>query len=113
DAVDVIDRLLMLNGIEVSSFTNPFKALEVFRSNFNAFGTVVSDIRMPKLDGIALAKSIRRISADVRIILMTAYDVTLTQDEMKSYGITELLKKPFSGSKLASVITNRSSSKIP
>ena len=64
-----------VNGTSVVSFTNPLTALEHFKDNKEAYVLVISDLRMPELNGLDLLKSVKNLNANVRTILTTAYEV--------------------------------------
>jgi CheY-like chemotaxis protein len=107
DAVSVLERSLLKKGFNVTSFTDPLKALDAFRSNCHCYNIVITDIRMDKMNGIELAKHLRIISSHVKILLMTAYEMAAvgSEGELESLGVSELLKKPLTGNELISVIS--------
>lgn len=56
---------------------------------------IVADVMMPRLDGFAMAKEIRRISATVPIIFLTAKSTIDDVEEGFDIGANDYLKKPF------------------
>ncbi|MCM1458306.1 MAG: response regulator transcription factor [Lachnoclostridium sp.] len=56
---------------------------------------VVADVMMPRLDGFAMAKEIRRLSANVPIIFLTAKSTIDDVEEGFDIGANDYLKKPF------------------
>ena len=59
------------------------------------FDVIVSDIRMPKVDGLTLLKEVKRTCPETAVILMTAYaEVSSAVEAMKS-GAFDYLVKPF------------------
>jgi PAS domain S-box-containing protein len=62
-------RVLVLLGYQCTVFSNPQAALEAFRSNPAQFDAVISDIVMPNLSGIDIAREFRTIRPDVPIAL--------------------------------------------
>ena len=66
---------LLKNGFLVDAFTNPEEALQSFKSNAESYCLVVSDIRMPALSGIQLARKVKEVNPDVKVVLMTAFEV--------------------------------------
>ena len=75
DIVHVLKRGLLRNGFEVSGFTNPAEALQNFESNAKAYCLVLSDVRMPKLSGIHLARKVKEVNPDVKVVLMTGFEI--------------------------------------
>lgn len=56
---------------------------------------IVADVMMPRLDGFAMAKEIRRLSANVPIIFLTAKSTIDDVEEGFDIGANDYLKKPF------------------
>lgn len=75
DIVQVLQVGLRKNGFLVNAFTNPEEALQSFKSNANDFCLVVSDIRMPALSGIQLARKVKEINPSIKVMLMTAFEI--------------------------------------
>lgn len=55
---------------------------------------VITDINMPKLDGIQMASEIKMIKDDVKFIVLTGYSDTYCQEKLSEIGITDLIVKP-------------------
>ena len=63
-----------IDGISVVSFNDPVIALEHFTANKDAYVLVISDLRMPSLNGLELLKKVKSSNPKVRTILMSAYN---------------------------------------
>jgi DNA-binding NtrC family response regulator len=63
-----------IDGISVVSFNDPVIALEHFAANKDAYVLVISDLRMPGLNGLELLKKVKSSNSKVRTILMSAYN---------------------------------------
>ena len=63
-----------IQGIAVVSFNDPVIALEHFAANKDAYVLVISDLRMPGLNGLELLKKVKSSNPKVRTILMSAYN---------------------------------------
>ena len=76
DLLRLIQKYFEKNGLYVGAYTSPLLALEEFMKNTddNGYDLVISDFRMPGMNGIELATLIRKMNKDIPIILMTAYD---------------------------------------
>ena len=70
-----------MEGVTVVSFNDPIRALEHFNENKGEYVLVVSDLRMPGLNGLELLKRVKHSNSSVRTILMSAYNF----DEIKSF----------------------------
>jgi DNA-binding NtrC family response regulator len=75
DIVQVLKLGLQKNRFLVDAFTNPKEALQSFKSNAEAYCLVLSDVRMPGLSGIQLAKKVKEASPSVKVILMTSFEI--------------------------------------
>jgi DNA-binding NtrC family response regulator len=75
DIVQVLKLGLQKNRFLVDAFTNPEEALQSFKSNAEAYCLVLSDVRMPGLSGIQLAKKVKEASPSVKVILMTSFEI--------------------------------------
>ena len=90
------DFLSKIKGISIFTFTDPFMALEHVRMNKNEYVLVISDLRMPNLEGVELVKVIKDLNPLVRTILMTAFATKddLFQDYARQEIINNFLQKP-------------------
>lgn len=68
----ICDRI---DGISVVTFNDPVIALEHFADNKKNYVVVISDLRMPSLNGLELLKRIKTSSPNVRTVLMSAFDL--------------------------------------
>ena len=62
DIVQVLKLGLLKNRFLVNAFTNPEEALQSFKSNAETYCLMLSDIRMPGLSGIQLARKVKEIN---------------------------------------------------
>ena len=90
------DALQKIKGVSVFTFTDPKIALEHFRTNNAHYVVLLSDFRMPELNGIDLIKKIKDSNPFVRTILMTAFEINdeLFKDYIKNEIINAFLQKP-------------------
>ena len=75
DIAQVLKMGLLKNGFLVNAFTNPEEALQSFKSNAESYCLVLSDVRMPKLSGIQLSKKVKEINPNVKVVLVTAFEI--------------------------------------
>jgi YesN/AraC family two-component response regulator len=75
DIVYVLKQGLLKNRFLVSAFTNPEEALQNFKSNSEDYCLMLSDIRMPELSGIQLARKVKEINPKVKVVLMTSFEI--------------------------------------
>ena len=75
DIAHVLKQGLQKNGFLVSAFTSPEEALKKFQSNSKDYCLLLSDIRMPGISGIRLARKVKEINPDVKVVLMTSFEI--------------------------------------
>jgi YesN/AraC family two-component response regulator len=59
----------------VEAFTHPQEALQSFKSDAESYCLVLTDVRMPILSGIQLSKKVKAINPNVKVVLMTAFEI--------------------------------------
>lgn len=97
---DEKDMLTLLKRIiseetdhELITETDPLRALKLFRDS--PFDLLITDLKMPKMDGIKLLDEVRKISPEVSVIMLTAYATIETAVEAIQKGAYDYLTKPF------------------
>ena len=75
DIAQVLEQGFLKNSFLVSTFTNPDEALKNFQSNSEDYCLMLSDIRMPGISGIKLARKVKEINPKVKVILMTSFEI--------------------------------------
>lgn len=99
---DSLNFLLDSAGFGVTLFDNAQSFLDALPGL--AFGCVVSDVRMPGLDGIELLKRMKAQQCPFPILIMTGHgDVPLAVEAMK-LGAIDFLEKPFEDDRLTTMI---------
>jgi len=79
DIVAVVKHSLQKHGYHVFGFTDPLLALEHFMLNCKDYSLVISDVRMPVMDGFEFIKKVREILPSIKIFLMSAFDINDSQ----------------------------------
>jgi PAS domain S-box-containing protein len=106
----ILERL----GYEATVFLNSLDALQAFKTNPYNFDMVISDMNMPKMTGIELAKELIFIKPDIPIIVCSGFSERINKAITEKYGIKEFLMKPILRSSMAQMVrkvldeTNRS-----
>ncbi len=107
DVLAVTKRMLEKGGYAVHSFNNPEAALHHVREEgCRACVLVVSDIKMPGMSGFDLARRIKEVLPDLKVILTSSF--VIHPDEfrkvMPSLHVDEFVKKPFTSRELFETI---------
>ena len=97
---DELDMLKLLEMIvrektpyETVGTNNPFEAVELAKKG--GFDLVITDLKMPGLDGIEVLEAIKHIDEDIPVILITAYATIESATETMGKGGFDLITKPF------------------
>ena len=82
---------LELDGAEVQEAQNGEEALQFFDSN--SYKVIITDIRMPKMDGCQFVKAVREKDQETPIICMSGFS-DYTDEEIIKWGANENFRKP-------------------
>jgi len=93
DIVNLFKDILEKVNYEVIGFTNPLDALEHYKTNWERYGLVISDIRMPEMSGYDLLKNMKKIDVTISFFLMSAYDI-IEFSEIEGIKIDGFIQKP-------------------
>ncbi|MNF58119.1 C4-dicarboxylate transport transcriptional regulatory protein DctD [compost metagenome] len=89
-----VEQWLSLSGFSVQLFSRAEDCLNQLPAHFP--GVILSDVRMPGMDGLELLAEVQRRDADLPVILLTGHgDVPMAVDAMRD-GAYDFLEKPFS-----------------
>jgi CheY-like chemotaxis protein len=89
-------RALTINGHAVDTAEDGERGLAMIRKAGGSYDLVVSDIRMPVMDGIALGRAVAAEFPAQRILLMTGYAEQRIEAESIAGIVVGVLDKPFS-----------------
>ncbi len=99
---DSLDFLLAAAGFAVETFESAADFLAVLPEVET--GCVVTDVRMPGIDGIELLKRLKQEKASLAVVVMTGHgDVALAVEAMKA-GAVDFVEKPFDDERLIETV---------
>jgi DNA-binding NtrC family response regulator len=101
DIASLIRTSLDKVGLIACSFTDPIMALEEFKSHYYNSDLLLSDIKMPTMNGYELVQQVKKIKPNIKVLIMSAFviDVNLAKNFLQS-GVDAFIEKPFSLIKL-------------
>ena len=102
--VEITRQMLGWLGYEVEIRTSAIEALEAFRKNPGKFDLVITDLTMPQMTGMKLARQMFQIRPDIPIILCTGFSDQLEEKQALSIGIKSFLFKPLVANELAAAV---------
>ncbi len=81
-------------GYDVTMETSSNRALQLIRKNPERFDLLLTDLSMPGLNGLELARNVREIRLDLPILMATGFSEIQQKEKVKQVGISRLLGKP-------------------
>ena len=102
--VRMADKVLSKLGYTVLGETDSTAALARFREDADAIDLVITDQTMPGLTGDALTRELRKIRADIPVVVCTGYSRLYTPEMAQEMGIAGYLKKPIMPDELGQMV---------
>ena len=96
DILFTFKSILAAEGFKVEAFADPIEALNRFtQTDPSYYNLVITDIRMPKINGFQLYQKLKEIKGEIRILLMTAFEVPgILLDSMPNINESDIIRKP-------------------
>lgn len=92
EIIEALTEMLELEDFSVCSFQQPYKALEFLQPDSPV--VVLSDIKMPKMDGLNLLSRLQQLDAEMPVLLMSGHaDIPIAIGAMKE-GAYDFMEKP-------------------
>ena len=106
DILTTLKLSLEIKGVSTYGFTNPVLAVEHFRNNAANYDIVVTDIRMPQMNGFEVARAVKEIKPDIKLAFITAFEINKSEFEkvLPSTKADAFIKKPVKSSTFAEII---------
>jgi CheY-like chemotaxis protein len=92
----LVGRAIAMDGHEIVTAEDGAEALEIINEQGGAFDLLLTDIKMPVMDGIALALAVARDFPDLTILLMTGYADQRERATGLNAIVHDVVTKPFS-----------------
>ena len=99
ELVNLYSEALQMSGYGDSSFSDPLLAYEHIRDNPDKYSLIITDYRMPLMDGLFFATKLADINRKFNIIIMVS-----DHDDIKCNYKFNIIKKPISISKLIKLV---------
>ncbi len=96
DILTVLKLSLETKGVNTYGFANPILAVEHFRNNAANYDIVVTDIRMPHMNGFEVARAVKEIRPNIKIAFITAFEINKSEFEkvLPSTKVDAFITKP-------------------
>lgn len=108
--LDLIRAMGKSSGFEIKTAQNGSDGLQMALAE--RFDIILTDLAMPGLSGLELAREVKKKYSNIPIILITGWEVNLDKTQLEAAGILEVLYKPFRLEQLTDLITSIANSRI-
>jgi len=98
----LLETILKKDGYDVIKAQNGFDALEIVKTE--RIDLVISDIKMPKMNGFELLKRLKAENPKIGVIIMTGYGEIFTVKDALLLGADEYITKPFKTHEISLVV---------
>lgn len=91
--LDLLSRVLKDEGYEIYKASNGKEALDIIQ--VRPIDIVLTDLKMPEMDGMTLIDTIKKLDSTIEVIVMTAFATVETAIEALKHGARDYIRKPF------------------
>ena len=98
DLADLFSEVLKISDYDVCSFTDPALAYEHIKENPDKYSLLITDYRMPQMNGLLLATKLLEINPILKVIIMSCFN------ELEYVPNFKVIKKPISILKFVRIV---------
>jgi PAS domain S-box-containing protein len=99
-----LQKMLRRLDYQVTTCNQAGAAIRLVREHPEQFDLVITDLTMPEMNGVEVARQLRALHPDLAVILVSGYSVSVAAEHLREVGICERLEKPVSPSLLAAAV---------
>ncbi len=100
----LITTVLTGEGYKVTATQKPQEGEAALKKEI--FDLVITDLRMPKMNGMEILQAVKAVSPDTPVVLITAYSTVDSAVQAMKLGASDYLAKPFKNDELCAVVNN-------
>lgn len=100
--INVTSAILRSEGNVCLTATNGQEGLEVFLEHCDGIAMVVTDLNMPRMNGVEMARAIKEMKPEVKIIFVSGLAADFDVDYLRTLGF--ILQKPFTPNQLLELV---------
>ena len=97
-------RMLTRLGFRVTGFTDAEEALQEFRAHSGEFDAIVTDLSMPRMNGLDFARAVLAIRPEIAVVITSGYVRPEDQEKAQNLGIRDFILKPSTADQLAKAL---------
>ena len=91
-------------GFEVKVFASPIDALKEFKAHHYEYKFAISDMQMPKMNGLEMTNAFHTIDKDFPVIMCSGFNNMVSEKNIKDFNLAGYLSKPFETDELKQLI---------
>lgn len=99
---NLLEKVLTREGYQIDTAGNGEEALEALKKH--TYHIIISDMKMPKMNGLELLKIVKSEYPHIGVIIMTAYGDTYTVKDALLLGADEYITKPFKSHEISLIV---------
>jgi DNA-binding response OmpR family regulator len=99
---DLLEKILLRDGYQVLTAADGAEALKVLATE--PVSIILSDLKMPNMDGFDLLRAVKKEYAQLGMVIMTSFGDTYTVKDALLLGADEYITKPFKSFEISMVI---------
>jgi CheY-like chemotaxis protein len=100
----MIKKYLQRLDYQVTTSHHPGEAIRLFRENPARFHLLITDLTMPEMNGLEVARQLRALRPELPVILVSGLGLTVDDERLRAAGICERLDKPVALEALAEMV---------
>ena len=93
--IDISEMMLRSLGYKVLKAHNGYDGLQLYKANKQEIDLIISDLQMPKMNGIDLLAELREIDPQVKVILSSGALTESDEIEVIIKGFSSFIRKPY------------------
>jgi two-component system, cell cycle sensor histidine kinase and response regulator CckA len=102
--VAMLEKNLEALGYRVVVAASPEAALQALRADPQGFDLVITDLTMPGMDGVGVAREVLAARPGLPVLVCTGFSEQLTAERVRALGVCEVLLKPVPRARLARAV---------
>ncbi len=106
DVSHFLETMLRGHGYHVLCAANSEQAVSLFKEHQGEIQLVFSDVGLPKVDGISLCETLRKLKPDIPLILASGYPTKEFKERLNALGAQAFLSKPFHTNDILQTVRN-------
>jgi len=93
--VNALQKFLEKQGYDITIESSSIEALRILETDSDSYDLIITDLTMPEMNGVELARKVHDLNPDLPVMVMTGYGANLPQEELTIGIISKVIAKPF------------------